>query len=216
MIASNWFRRGIAALSCFPIVLAAASAATIGPSLSAKVAGLTDSASAGTVIVAFNTNNGLNASHFSVLSLAGVNKGFTLQRLGMVAFPATAGQVRALASNAAVRSVWQNDRLEYLNNQTRILTGVDRARTDPNFTRMNGGMPLSGKGNFAVEINDSGIDGTHSDVHYPEHVIQNVQQLTDTGTLTGFTPLRDYNFGPAGMISASGSAFNPGGLVSRL
>ena len=33
-------------------------------------------------------------------------------------------------------------------------------------------------------INDSGIDGTHADLHYPEHVIQNVQALTDTGTLT--------------------------------
>jgi serine protease AprX len=224
MIANNGFKRGIAAFAfCFPIALAA-SAATIEPSLSAKVAGLADSANAGTVIVAFNTNTGLNASHISVLSLAGVNKGFTLQHLGMVAFPATAGQVRALASNAAVRSVWQNDRLEYLNNQTRILTGVDRARTDPNFTRMNGGMPVSGKGNFAVEINDSGIDGTHSDVHYPEHVIQNVQQLTDTGTLTGFTPLlyienvpnTDTNSGHgthcAGIVAGTGAA--SGGLYA--
>jgi len=176
------------------------------------------------VIVTFNTTNGLNASHFSTLTVAGVTKGFTMQHLGMVAFPATAGQVRALASNSAVRSIWMNDQLEYLNNQTRILTGVDRVRTDPNFTRINGGMPVSGKGNFAVEINDSGIDGTHSDVHYPEHVIQNVQQLTDTGTLTGFTPLlyienvpnTDTNSGHgthcAGIVGGTGAA--SGGLYA--
>src|ERR1700687_5071985 len=196
MIASKGFngrtglrKAGIGTILFFALAAFTTSAATLGPSLSAKLTGLTDSASAGTVIVAFNTISGLNASHFSTLALAGVSNGLTLQHLGMVAFPATAGQVRTLASNPAVRSIWMNDRLEYLNNQTRILTGVDRARTDPNFTRMNGGMPVSGKGNFAVEINDSGIDGTHSDMHYPEHVIQNVQQLTDTGTLTGFTPL---------------------------
>jgi serine protease AprX len=224
MIASKGFSRRIGAVLFGSLVAFAGSAATIGPSLSAKVAGLADSASAGAVIVTFNTTNGLNAAHLSALSLAGVNKGFTLQHLGIVAFPATAGQVRALASNPAVRSIWLNDRLQYLNNQTRILTGVDRARTDPNFTRMNGGMPVSGKGNFAVEINDSGIDGTHSDVHYPEHVIQNVQQLTDTGTLTGFTPLlylenvpnTDTNSGHgthcAGIVGGTGAA--SGGLYA--
>src|SRR5260370_24265742 len=165
------------------------SAATLGRSWTAKIAGLRDSSSAGTVTGAFNTTTGLSASNLSVLSAAGVNVGFTLQHLGMVAFPATAGQVRALASNSAVRSIWLNDQLDYLNNQTRVLTGVDRVRTDPNFTMRNGGMPVSGKGNFAVEINDSGIDGTHSDVHFPDHVIQNVQTITDTGTLTRFTPL---------------------------
>jgi len=86
------------------------SAATIGPSLSAKVAGLTDSASAGTVIVAFNTNNGLNASHFSVLrwrastrvSLCSISEWWLFRRPRVKS---------GLASNAAVRSVWQNDRL---------------------------------------------------------------------------------------------------------
>ncbi|HEY6393371.1 MAG TPA: S8 family serine peptidase, partial [Bryobacteraceae bacterium] len=221
MIGIKWFSRAIlfGVLTSF-----ISSAATLGPSLSAKLTGLPDSANTGTVIVTFNTTSGLNAAHLSALSLAGVNKGLTLQHLGMVAFPATAGQVRALASNFQVRSIWLNDRLEYLNNQTRMLTGVDRARTDPNFTRMNGGMPVSGKGNFAVEINDSGIDGTHSDVHYPEHVIQNVQQLTDTGTLTGFTPLlyienvpnTDTNSGHgthcAGIVGGTGAA--SGGLYA--
>jgi len=201
-----------------------ASSATLGPSLTSKMAGLSDIASVGTVIVSFNTSSGLNATHLATLTAVGITKGYTLQQLGMVAAPATAGQVRALASNSAVRSIWLNDRMKFLNNQTRVLTGVDRMRTDPNFIRLNGGFPVSGKGNFAVMINDSGIDGTHADLHYPEHVIQNVQALTDTGTLTGFTsdlfienvPDTDTNTGHgthcAGIVGGTGAA--SGGLYA--
>ena len=164
-------------------------AAVVGPSLQAKLSGLADSTNVGTVIVAFNTTSGLNASHLAVLQQAGIESGYTLQNLGMVAAPATAAQVRSLAGNSAVRSIWLNDQLQYLNNETRVLTGVDRMRTDPGFIRANGGMPITGKGNFALVINDSGIDGTHPDLHFPDHVIQNVQTITDTGTLSGFTPL---------------------------
>jgi serine protease AprX len=161
----------------------------LGPSLQSKLNGLADTASVGTVIVAFNTTNGLNPTHVAALQAAGIGSGYTLQNLGMVGAVATAGQVRALANNAAVRSIWLNNQLNYSNNQTRILTGVDKMRTDPNFIRANGGFPVSGKGNFSLVINDSGIDGTHPDLHFPDHVIQNVQTITDTGTLSGFTPL---------------------------
>jgi serine protease AprX len=170
------------------LILGPASAATLGPSLTAKLNGLADTASVGTVIVSFNTSNGLSASHLATLTLAGISSGYKLQNLGMVAAPATAGQVRSLASSPAVRSIWLNDRLQYLNDQTRVVTGVDRLRSDPDFARLNQGMPVSGKGNFALLINDSGIDGTHPDLHFPDHLIQNVQAVTDTGTLTGFTP----------------------------
>lgn len=182
-----WFGLALA------LVLASTAAplpgAALGPSLSAKLPSLADTASVGTIIVSFNTTSGLNDSHLAVLNSAGINSGFKLQTLGMVAASATAGQVRSLANNSAVRSIWLNDRLEYLNNQTRVLTGVDRMRTNPDFIRANGGLPISGKGNFSLVINDSGIDGTHPDTHFPEHVIQNVQTLTDSGTLTGFTSL---------------------------
>ena len=70
-----------------------------------------------------------------------------------------------------------------------MLTGVDRLRTDNAFTLANGGLPVSGQGNFSVVVNDSGIDATHNDLKLGSKVIQNVQVLTDTETLTGFTPL---------------------------
>ncbi len=200
------------------------SGAVLGPSLQKKLAGLADSASVGTVIVAFNTTNGLNPAHVAALTAAGVTRGYTLQHLGMVGAVATAAQVKALASNSAVQSIWLNDQLHYLNNQTRVLTGVDRVRTDPNFTRANGGFPITGKGNFSVLINDSGIDGTHPDLQFPNHVIQNVQTITDTGTLAGFTALTfienvpdtDTNVGHgthcAGIVGGTGAA--SGGLYA--
>ena len=64
-----------------------------------------------------------------------------------------------------------------------------RVRTDAAMTRANGGLPLSGRGNFSVVVNDSGIDATHSDLKLGEKVIQNVEVVADTETLTGFTPL---------------------------
>jgi serine protease AprX len=164
-------------------------AATLSPTLQTQLSTLSNNAQVGVVIISFNTNSGLNASHILLLRSLGITKGLTLSKLGMVATPATAGQVRALRSNSAVRSIWSNDRLRYFMNEARVLTGVDRLRVDNNFTIANGSQAVTGTGNFSVVINDSGIDATHNDLKFGSHVIQNVQLLTDTDTLAGFTPL---------------------------
>ena len=168
----------------------AVNAATLSPALTAKLSQVSDSTSVGWVIVSFQTSNGLSESHLNVLRAVGITKGITLSHLGMVATVATAGQVRALAGNAAVRSVWSNDRLQYFDNETSTLTGIDRVRSDANFTRTNGGLPVSGRGAFSVVINDSGIDARHDDLKLGTHVIQNVQILTDEQTVAGFTSLQ--------------------------
>ncbi|HEX3559189.1 MAG TPA: S8 family serine peptidase [Pyrinomonadaceae bacterium] len=174
-------------------------AATIGPSLQSRLAGLAANASVGTVIVSFKTNNGLQPSHLDALRSIGITKGYALNRLGMVAVVATAGQVRALASNPSVRSVWANDRLNYFDKETSTLAGVERLKTDAALTRANGGLPVSGAGNFSVVINDSGIDATHPDLQLGKNVIQNVLIVTDeqsnntlvsTPELNGFTSLQ--------------------------
>src|SRR5436190_21636528 len=81
-------------------------AATLSPTLQKTLASATNNAPVGVVIVSFNTTTGLNDSHLSILRSLGITRGLELNRLGMVALPATAGQVRALAANRAVRSVW--------------------------------------------------------------------------------------------------------------
>ncbi len=192
-----------------------ASAATLSPTLQEQIKQLEGTASVGTVIIAFHTRNGLQESHLGLLRSLGIVKGITLQRLGMVAAPLTAAQVKALASNANVRSVWSNERLSYFDKEARTLTGADRVRAEASFTRTNGGLPVTGAG-VGVVINDSGIDATHDDLKLGKTVVQNVQIVTDTDTLSGFTPLvalenlpnTDLNVGHgthcAGIVAASG------------
>ena len=109
--------------------LTAAESAQIGsaklsPALSARLARLANDADAGMVIVAFKSSNGLQNEHLNVLRAAGVTGGQTFPTLGMVAQPMTVGQVRALAANPAVRSLWSNDPLTYYMHQARVLGGV--------------------------------------------------------------------------------------------
>ena len=195
-----------------------ARAATLGQSLRARLDSLADATSVGVVIVTFKTDRGLDGSHINLLQSLGVTRGLKLDRLGMVAFPATAGQIRALAADPAVRSVWANERLRYFDNQARTLGGVERLRADASFTRANGGLPVSGRGDFSVVINDSGLDATHPDLQLGWNVIQNVRILTGTDTLEGFTSMQavenlpdtDLNVGHgthcAGIVGGTGPA----------
>ncbi|MFY9824466.1 MAG: S8 family serine peptidase [Thermoanaerobaculia bacterium] len=215
--------RAFAPALCAALLLAgpgarSASAAKLGPSLVTKLNGLANTAQVGTVIVAFNTNTGLAASHLTTLTLAGIVRGTTLQNLGMVAVPATAGQVRALAANPSVRSLWLNERLSYLNDQTRTLTGVDKAQSDPDFAQLHHGLPVTGQG-IGLMINDSGIDGTHPDLSFQGHVAQNVLSPVDPTTVGFLPPLNvenvpdtDLNVGHgthcAGIAAGTGAASN--------
>jgi serine protease AprX len=179
-----------AIILCFTLG-STALAARVSPALSAQLASLADTVKVGTVIVAFNTNDGLKDSHLSALRALGITRAITYPRLGMVALPAvTAGQVRALAGNAAVRSVWDNERIHYYDLQARTLTGVERIRTNQIFRQRNDGWPVTGKGDFSVLVIDSGVDATHDDLKLGQTVIQNVQVLTSTNTVAeGFTPV---------------------------
>jgi serine protease AprX len=158
-----------------------ASAATLSPTLQTQLTQLPEAARVGTVIVSFNTSNGLKDSHLQILRSLGIRGGAVFPNLGMVGIHATAGQVKALAANSSVRSVWSNDKLEYFIDQARMLAGVNRVRTDSTFTNENGGLPISGQGNFSALIIDSGIDATHNDLKLGQNVIQNVQVLTHDG-----------------------------------
>ncbi len=163
-------------------------AATLSPTLQTQLTTLTDNDSVGMVIVSFNTTNGLQNSHLNVLRSVGITGGQTFPTLGMVAQPMTVAQVRALAGNSAVRSIWSNDQLVYFMNQARMLTGVEKLRSDSGLTLRNGGMPVSGAGDFSVLVIDSGIDATHADLPFGTKVVQNVHPVLATSTVSGFTP----------------------------
>ncbi len=174
-------------------------AATLSPALQSQINGLANNASVGVVIISFNTSNGLDTTHLNILRGLGITSGVTFQTLGMVGAVLNAGQVRSLAANPSVRSVWSNDRLQYFMNAARTVTGVDKIRTDAAFTLRNGGMPVSGNGDFSVLVIDTGIDTTHADLPFGTKVIQNTQRVVSANTgntgitvggvpLNGFTP----------------------------
>jgi serine protease AprX len=176
------------ALAVVSVLVFQIQAAQLSPKLKSQLATLSDNAGVGMVIVAFNTNNGLQQSHLNVLRGVGITGGQTFPTLGMVAQPMTIAQVRALSNNPAVRSLWSNDRLYYYMHQARVLGGVQKLQSDTVMNVRNGGMPVSGAGNFSVLVIDSGIDATHSDLQFGTKVIQNVQTPVAAGTLPGFTP----------------------------
>jgi len=173
------------------LIATAASAiqgASLSQALASRLALLGDNADAGMVIVAFNTNSGLQESHLNVLRNVGVTGGYTFPTLGMVAQPMTIGQVRTLSTNPAVRSIWSNDRMTYYMHQARVVGGVQKIQSDAAMTVRNGGMSVSGAGDFSILVIDSGVDATHSDLQFGPKVIQNVQTPVAAGTLPGFTP----------------------------
>ena len=171
------------------------------------------------VIVSFSGDGPISPAQVNALRSLGL-KGIHFRSLPIAGVVATPYQVAQLASLPGVRSLWLNDRLEYENDGSTEITGVDRMRTDGRLRSFNG-LPYSGKG-VGVLINDSGIDGTHADLSYPTHVIQNVAGQTNLHaqdtllpvTYTEDVPNTDIGGGHgthvAGIVGATGA--RSGGL----
>jgi serine protease AprX len=145
--------------------------AAVDPELSRALAAAADGRVA--VIVTFHGTRPPAAADLEVLRLAGIAGGVTMRSLPMAGVLATRAQVDALSHNPRVRSVFWNKQLQYFNYDARHLTGVERLRADAAATRLNGGLPVSGRG-IGVVINDSGVDGTHPDLQFGRNLVQNV------------------------------------------
>ncbi len=140
------------------------------------------------VVVTFKGNSAPTAEQISVLKQAGIIQGLTFRSLPIAGVLATAAQVDALSKNSQVRSLYLNSKLEYFNNNSRALTGVDRLRNDQTLTTRNGGLPVSGKG-VTVLVNDSGIDATHPDLPFGSHVLQNVLGTANPHAYSDMLPI---------------------------
>ncbi|MGH8242881.1 MAG: S8 family serine peptidase [Steroidobacteraceae bacterium] len=166
------------------------------------------------IIVSFVGDGPLTAGQLAALRDLGL-RGIYFRSLPIAGVVATPSQVAQLAAVAGVRSLWLNERLQYENDGSTEITGVDRMRTDARL-RSYTGLPFSGKG-VGVLVNDSGIDGTHADLSYPTHVIQNVAGQTNLHaqdtllpvTYTEDVPNTDIGGGHgthvAGIIGATGA-----------
>jgi serine protease AprX len=137
------------------------------------------------VIVSFEGDQPLSNAQQQRLAALGLT-GITLRSLPIAGVRATPAQINALLALDDVRSVFLNAPLDYENREATALTGVDRLRTDRNY-RSNG-VPFSGRG-VGVLVNDSGVDGTHNDLKYPQHVKQNVLAQTNLQSWSNLAPI---------------------------
>jgi serine protease AprX len=160
---------------------ALAGAATVDPQLTDALATATGPVQ---VVVTFDGEGAPTVGDVELLREVGVTTGLTLQSLPIAGVLATAEQVEALAAAPGVRSVYLNSEVEYENDDYTALTGVDDVRTDSKLTKKNGGLPVTGS-DVGVLVNDSGVDGTHSDLEFDSHLVQNVAAATN---LNGLEP----------------------------
>ncbi|WP_221563330.1 S8 family serine peptidase [Alkalihalobacillus sp. TS-13] len=140
------------------------------------------------VIVTFHTDNGPTNEHIQLLKDKGITKGVTFNELPMAGVLATPAQIQSLAQLEDVRSLYLNEKLEYENEESTDLTGVDKLRNDADLTAKNDGLPVSGKG-VGVVVNDSGVDGMHNDIKFGDHLVQNVQGATNLNALSDLLPI---------------------------
>ncbi len=104
----------------------------------------------------------------------------TFDELPMLAVEGNRVQLNELLSlnsltGTGVRGIFANERLEYFLDESVPLIGADTVNDELGFT---------GDG-VGVAVIDSGVDGTHQDVRFPERTIQNVKIAGDnifTGT----------------------------------
>ncbi|MDP9444434.1 MAG: S8 family serine peptidase [Actinomycetota bacterium] len=134
------------------------------------------------VVVTFTGEGAPDSADVAALRAAGVDTGVTMRSLPIAGILATESQVDALAADPQVLSLYLNRTLSYDNDEYTELTGVDAVRRDAKLTKANGGQPVTGDG-VGVVVNDSGIDGTHQDLEYPQHTVQNVEAAANLNSL---------------------------------
>ncbi|GAB2515804.1 S8 family serine peptidase [Lysobacter humi (ex Lee et al. 2017)] len=160
------------------------------------------------VIVTFNGTSPVTDAQRAKLAALGL-KGVTMRSLPIAGVVATPAQIRSLLAMPEVRSVWLNAPLQLENREATALTGVDRLRTD-SAMRING-LPVTGRG-LSVVVNDSGVDGTHADLAFPEHTRQNVLAQTNLYSLDSMLPIT-YQEGVANTDLGGGHGTHVAGII---
>ena len=161
------------------------------------------------VVVSYGQSGPVTAGQVAALKALGISKGITMRRLPIAGALATPAEIRALAQRSDVVSIYWNAPLRYFDQEANGLSGA--ARTVGNPGDYGRAIPFSGRG-VAVEINDSGIDATHLDLQYGNHVVQNTQALTNLAAYDSMLPIT-YVEGVPNTDSGSGHGTHCAGIV---
>lgn len=136
------------------------------------------------VVVTFEGDGPPTKANLTLLEKLGITKAISMKALPIAGMLASKDQINKLSATPGVKSIYLNKRLKYYNADATAMTGVDQARADAAMTEANGGLPLTGKG-VGIVINDSGVDGTHGDLKFGSHLVQNVLASVNLSSLTG-------------------------------
>lgn len=214
----KWFRVFIVAVLIMPMLFTGlkpmnaagtGSSAAIDPQLTKL---LEDAVNPVQVIVTFKGTDKLQDSQIDILKKVGITKGLFMKSLPMAGVLATKDQINELKTNDNIRSIYLNKKLTYYNAEATALTGVDKVRTDDNMRKLNGGLPVDGRG-VGVLINDSGVDGTHPDLQYGSHLVQNVLGSTNLNSLDSSLLPVTYVEGVPNTDTNSGHGTHVAGIV---
>jgi serine protease AprX len=159
--------------------------AHLDPKLVSKMAaaGATDELQ---VVVSYKQSGPVSAGQVAALNALGITKGVTMRKLPIAGAMATPAEIRALAQRSDVASIYWNAPLKYLDEEANALSSITRMFQNPaDYGRP---IPFSGAG-VTVEINDSGIDATHSDLKFGTHVVQNTQGVTNLAAYDTMLPI---------------------------
>ncbi|MFT4995387.1 MAG: serine protease AprX [Paraglaciecola sp.] len=137
------------------------------------------------VIISFDQQGAPTSEQLAALNAMGIS-GVSMQSLPIVGALATKLQIESIYARDDVVSVWENEEITLENYGATQLTGVQQMRADASMRE--NGIPYSGRG-IGVLVNDSGIDGNHNDIKYPQHVVQNVAGQANLLYDTGLVPI---------------------------
>ncbi|KGQ18581.1 Peptidase S8/S53 subtilisin kexin sedolisin [Lysobacter dokdonensis DS-58] len=183
--------------------------AHLDPNLVAKLAS-TAGADELQIVVTYEQSGPVTAQQLQVLKSLGITKGITMRSLPIAGALATPAEIRALAQRDDVASIYFNKTLRYMNQDERRISGA--ARTVENPADYNRPIPFSGAG-VTVLVNDSGIDGTHDDLKFGTHVVQNTTGLTNLAAFDTMLPIT-YTEGVPNTDISSGHGTHCAGTIA--
>ena len=138
------------------------------------------------IVVSYEQSGPVTAGQVAALKTLGISKGITMRSLPIAGALATPAEIRALAKRDDVASIFWNAPLQYFNKEARELSGAARSVGNPgDYGRA---IPFSGAG-VTVLVNDSGIDATHMDLQFGDHVVQNTQGATNLAAWDSMLPI---------------------------
>ena len=138
------------------------------------------------IVISYEQSTPVNAGQIAALSALGITKGLTMRTLPIAGALATPAEIRALALRDDVASIYFNAPLRYMNKEAREISGAARAVQNPaDYGRA---IPFSGAG-VTVLVNDSGVDGTHDDIKFGDHLVQNTQGVTNLAAYDTMLPI---------------------------